>query len=195
MSLDASLIGLVFSFILFIIFFSAIILYLAFRIKETFRSERKRSVLVIKIFFLVGVLFLAGGVFYFFANMLRSPTSLTPFPGDQVLNLTASYPSSVKVNTVFTVSFTVVNPSVSTAHGVTIQACVLFESFTIRSSTHEIVGNVINVGNVSPGTTIVSLELYAPGRAGKVSGEVNLLFQEMKSPVTQEITITVRGGP
>ena len=51
MSFDASLVGMVFSLILFIIFFSAIVLYLTFRIKETFRAERKRGGLLLKIAF------------------------------------------------------------------------------------------------------------------------------------------------
>ena len=38
---DISIIGMVFTLILFIIFFSAIVLYIAFRIKETFRSEAR----------------------------------------------------------------------------------------------------------------------------------------------------------
>lgn len=46
----------VFSFILLIIFFSSIILYLAFRIKEAFREEQRRSVLLVKIVLLVGAL-------------------------------------------------------------------------------------------------------------------------------------------
>ena len=197
MSPDASLIGVVFAFILFVIFFSAVILYLAFRIKETFRKEQKRSFLVIKIVFLVGILFLAGGIFYFLANTLRTPTSTTPTTPTPTpsLNLTVTYPVSVKINANLTMSFTVTNPTVSTAHDATIQAPVLFTDFTIQSSTHTVVGNVISVGDVPPGSTIVSLVLRAPDQIGNVSDTMSLLFQEMTNPITQSISILVTEPP
>ena len=198
MALDASLIGVVFSLILFIIFFSAIILYLAFRIKETFREEKKRSSTVIELVFLIGILFLAGGSFYFFATTFQNMTNPTPTstPGPTpVLSLTLSYPSSAKMNTKVTVSFTIINPTTATAHGATIQAPVLLSNFVIQSSTHNVVGNVINIGDVPPGTTIVSLELSTPSKAGLVTDTVNLLYQESTAPVIQELSISVRGGP
>jgi len=206
MSLDTSLIGVVFSLILFIIFFSAIILYLSFRIKETFREEKKRSSAVIKVGFLIGILFLAGGSFYYFTNTFQNvnnPTSTptpsptpTPTPGSTpVLSLTASYPSSARMNTKVTVSFTVINSKTATAHGATIQAPILLSNFAVQSSTHNVVGNVINIGDVPPGTTIASLELLTPNKAGTVADTVSLLFQESTAPVTQEVSISVRGGP
>lgn len=76
MSLDLSVIGIVFAIILFIIFFAAVVLYLAFRIKETFREEKKRGMLAVKVAFLIGILFLAGGSFYFFAQILTPQSSL-----------------------------------------------------------------------------------------------------------------------
>ncbi len=49
MNPDTSLIGVVFSVILFIIFFSAIVLYLSFRLKETFKNEdKKKSATIVK---------------------------------------------------------------------------------------------------------------------------------------------------
>ena len=198
MALDASLVGVVFSLILFIIFFSAIVLYLGFRIKETFRDENKRGSTIIKLVFLIGVLFLTGGSFYFFARTLQNMGGQTPGPTPgptPVLSLTVSYPYSVRVNTRVTVSFTVINPSTSTAHGANIQAPLLLSNFMIQSSTHEIVGNVIKIGDVPQGTTIVSLELSTPNKPGTVTDTVSLLYQESTSPETQEISISVRGGP
>jgi uncharacterized membrane protein len=200
MNLDASLIGVVFSLILFIIFFSAIILYLAFRIKETFREEKKRSSAVIKVGFLIGILFLAGGSFYYFTNTFQNMNNPTPTPTPTpsptpVLSLTVSYPSSAKMNTKVTISFTIINTKSATAHGATIQAPILLSNFAIQSSTHSIVGNVINIGDVPPGTTIVSLDLLAPSKAGTVTDTVSLLFQESTTPITQEISISIRGGP
>lgn len=77
MSIDLSIIGIVFAIILFIIFFAAIVLYLSFRIKETFREEKKKGFLIVKVGFLIGILFLAGGSFYFFAQVLNpSPVTI-----------------------------------------------------------------------------------------------------------------------
>ena len=197
MSLDLTIIGIVFALILLLIFFSAVVLYLSFRIKETFRKETRKGFTIVKIGFLIGILFLAGGIFYFFANSLGNATgpNQTPPPSNPYLSLTMSYPSSVTFNTLCTVSFTVINPTSATGHGATIQANTLFADFAIQASTHEVVGNVITIGDVPPGTTIVSLELSTPSKPGTVTDTVNLQFQEMTAPVTQEITISVSGGP
>ena len=197
MSLDLTIIGIVFALILLLIFFSAVVLYLSFRIKETFRKETRKGFTIVKIGFLIGILFLAGGIFYFFANSLGNATgpNQTPPPSNPYLSLTMSYPSSVTFNTLCTVSFTVINPTSATGHGATIQANTLFADFAIQASTHEVVGNVITIGDVPPGTTIVSLELSTPNKPGTVTDTVNLQFQEMTAPVTQEITISVSGGP
>ena len=197
MSLDLTIIGIVFALILLLIFFSAVVLYLSFRIKETFRKETRKGFTIVKIGFLIGILFLAGGIFYFFANSLGNATepNQTPPPSNPYLSLTMSYPSSVTFNTLCTVSFTVINPTSATAHGATIQANTLFADFAIQASTHEVVGNVITIGDIPPGTTIVSLELSTPSKPGTVTDTVNLQFQEMTAPVTQEITISVSGGP
>jgi hypothetical protein len=173
-------------------------LYLAFRIKETFRKETRKGFTIVKIGFLIGILFLAGGIFYFFANTIGNITQPNPVPtspSTPYLNLTLSYPPSVTFNANCTVSFTVINPTNATAHGATIQASLFFAEFVIQSSTHEVVGNVVNVGDIPPGTTLVSLGLSAPNKPGTVSDTVGLLFQEMTAPVTQTITISVEGVP
>jgi len=196
MPIDISILGMVFALILFIIFFSAIILYLAFRIKETFRKETKRGAQVAKIAFLIGILFLAGGSFYFFAETLTPMVSSPPNEtGKPQLALSISYPSTVRRNTKITISFTITNPTKYTAHGVVIQTNVLFEYFSIVSSTHDIIGNIIKIGDAPPGTTISSLELTSPERPGDVHDTITLTFQEMSQPLSKEISISVTGGP
>lgn len=202
MSLDLSVIGIVFAIILFIIFFAAVVLYLAFRIKETFREEKKRGMLAVKVAFLIGILFLAGGSFYFFAQVLTPQSSLpdTPSPplnetetGKPELALSVSYPSRTKMSTVITMTFTITNPTEYTAHDVVIQTNEILQKFSLVSSTHEIVGNAIEIGDV-PETTICSLELSAPSKPGQIDDSVTLTFKEMNEPLTQEITISVTGG-
>ena len=194
---DLTIIGIVFALILAIIFFSAVVLYLAFRIKETFRKETRKGFTVVKIGFLIGILFLAGGIFYFFANSLGNMAgpSPTPIPSGPYLTLSVSYPQTVPLNTLCTVEFTVTNPTNATAHGATIQANILFGDFVIQSSTHEVVGNVIKIGDVAAETIIISLQLLSPSKPGTVVDTVSLLFQEMTEPVTQQVTISIRGGP
>ena len=94
---DLSILGIVFALILFIIFSSAVVLYLAFRIKETFRKEKKRGIGAAKIAFLIGILFLAGGSFYFFArNLMMQPSN----GSDRIeLSLSVSNPSSARMST------------------------------------------------------------------------------------------------
>lgn len=196
MSIDVSIIGIVFALILFIIIVSAIILYLAFRIKETFREEKKRGARAVKIAFLIGILFFAGGSFYFFAQILTSPSPLpSNGSGEPRLSLTLSYPSAVRMNTKITISFTITNPTNYTAHDVAIQTNVLFEHFSIVSSTHEIIGNILLIGDVQPGTTVSSLELISPSRPTNVQDTVSLTFKEMEQPITEDLSISVSGGP
>lgn len=195
MSIDVSIIGIVFALILFIIIFSAVILYLAFRIKETFREEKRRGARVAKIAFLIGILFLAGGSFYFFANILTLPPS-SPFNenGKPRLSLNLSYPSTVRMNTQITIGFTITNPTNYTAHDVTIQTNVLLEHFSLVSSTHEVLGNIIKIGDMQPGTTVSSLEVISPARPTNVQDNISLTFKEMEQPLTEDLLISVYGG-
>jgi hypothetical protein len=200
MTTDLSIIGIVFAIILFIIFFAAVVLYLSFRIKETFREEQKKGMLVVKIGFLIGILFLAGGSFYFFAQIL-SP-SISPAPPSNgtgepkpELTLSISYPSSTRMSTQITMTFAIGNPTNMSAHDVIIQTNSLFEHFNLIASTHERNGNTIMIGTVDPGTTVCSLELLSPSRPREFSDTVGLTFTEITEQITQNISISVSGGP
>ncbi len=83
MSIDLTIVAIVFTLILLLVFFSAVVLYLAFRIKETFRKETKRGSNIVKTAFLIGVIFLAGGIMYYSAVTLsnvRSQQNTVPTP-------------------------------------------------------------------------------------------------------------------
>ncbi len=197
---------MVFAIILFIIFFSAIVLYLAYRIKETFRAETRRGITITKIVFLIGILFLAGGSFYFFANTVATsnsdPSSEPPVDSSEPpvdddkahLTLVINYPTTIRTNTNLIISFTLSNPTSYTAHDVLIQLSGLLESFTQLSSTHEVSGNLISIGEVSSGTTICSLELNSPDRPLTLSDIIIVSYLEMTDPLTQPISISVIGG-
>jgi len=212
--MDISIIGIVFAIILFIIFFAAVVLYLSFRIKETFREEKKRGMLAVKVAFLIGILFLAGGSFYFFAQILpsSSPTPSpepdnpndTPLPpsndngnenGKAELNMYISYPSRTRMNAEITMTFSITNPTEYIAHDVVIQTNVPFEYFNLVSSTHKVTGNVIEIGDISPGTTVSSLNLVASSKPREIRDTITLIFKEMTEQITQDISISVTGGP
>lgn len=199
MSIDASIVGMVFAIILFIVFFSAIVLYLAYRIKETFRSETRRGIVVIKIVFLVGILFLAGGSFYFLANTFPTssadPSNEPPSDnGTTQLTLVVNYPSSIRMNTNLIVSFTLTNPTSYIAHDVLIQTAGLLDYFTLVSSTHNINGNIISIAEVPSGNSICTLELTSPDRPITIKETITVTYLEMTEPVTQQISITIQGG-
>jgi hypothetical protein len=199
MSIDASIAGMVFAIILFIVFFSAIVLYLAYRIKETFRSETRRGIVVIKIVFLVGILFLAGGSFYFLANTFPTssadPTHEPPSDnGTAQLTLVVNYPTSIRMNTNLIVSFTLTNPTSYTAHDVLIQTAGLLDHFTLVSSTHNINSNILSIAEVPSGNSICTLELTSPDRPITIRETITVTYLEMTEPVTQQISITIQGG-
>lgn len=64
---DYSIIGTVLAIAVAIIVISGLALYIAFRVKETLRDEKGRGARAAKVGLLIGLLFLTGGVFYFFA--------------------------------------------------------------------------------------------------------------------------------
>jgi hypothetical protein len=194
LGVDIELLGIVAALVLFIVVFSAIVLYLAFRIKETFREGRGRGIVTAKVAFLVGVLFLTGAGFFFLAQALSTAPPVAG-GGNPALILSASYPSDVRRNSLLNVSFTIQNPTEYVAHGAAIQADVLFQQFTIVSSSHEVTANTITLGDVPKGTVIVLLELRAPDLPGPVNDTIKLVFAEASVPPTRGITITVTGGP
>jgi len=147
MSFDFSIIAIVFTIILILVFFSAVILYLSFRIRETFRKETNRGAKIALTAFLIGILFLAGAVLYYSAATLTSPErtnqptptatpanqpTITPSPNpDQTSTFTAFYPSSTTLDSQITLTFTVINPSSITYKNAVIQTNTLFQSFTV----------------------------------------------------------------
>jgi predicted PurR-regulated permease PerM len=211
MALDLAVIGVVFAIILLIIFFSAVVLYLSFRIKETFRKEKRKGATVAKVAFLIGILFLAGGLFYFFANTftnITQPTpnttptptpspgvTPTPTPTDiPLLTLSVSAPSEARMSSELGITFTINNPTSLVAHGVYLETNGLLSDFSLVSSTHEVVGSVVNIGEVPSGITIVSIDVIAYSRPQTSSNTVTLNYQEMTNPITETIMISIKGN-
>jgi hypothetical protein len=75
--MDLRIIGTGIAVAFAIIALSAVTLYLTFRIKETFREDKGTKVQIAKIGFIIGVLFLAGGTFFFFAEAIQPSKNTT----------------------------------------------------------------------------------------------------------------------
>lgn len=65
---DYTIVGTVLALAVAILLLSGLALYVAFRVRETLRDERGGGARAAKVAFLIGLLFLSGGVFYFFAS-------------------------------------------------------------------------------------------------------------------------------
>ena len=230
MSLDLTIIAIVFTIILLLVFFSAVILYLSFRIKETFKKTN-RTAKIVQTAFLIGLLFLAGAILYYSAatlsnqnqpshtptpNTTQQPTNTpipstttqpnptptnnpnqptptqTPTPG-QPITFSVFYPSSTTLGSQITLTFTAINPTSATYKNAVVQTNTLLQSFTVISSTKPINANIINIGDLPPGTTTVTLILQAPNRPDTFTDNATLIYQGIQNPPTQQITITIRG--
>ena len=154
---------------------------------------------------------MAGGLFYFFANTftnINDPSiTPTPTPTDQptptpsptpsqspILTLSVSSPSQVGMNSQFSITFTINNPSDFTATGVYLDTDDLFYDFEFQTSTHDRTGNIITLGEVFSGVTVVTVNLFSPDRARTFTNTITLNFQEMTNPVTESIVISIRGN-
>ena len=65
---DFTIVGTVLALAVAILLLSGLALYVAFRLREMFHEEKGGSTRAVKVAFLVGLLFMSGGVFYFFAS-------------------------------------------------------------------------------------------------------------------------------
>ncbi len=72
---DFTILGTVLALAVAILLLSGLALYVAFRVRETLKDEKGGGARTAKVAFLIGLLFLSGGVFYFFASGFNGPGS------------------------------------------------------------------------------------------------------------------------
>ena len=177
---DYSLIGMVLAISMAIILLSGLALYVAFRLRETLREERGRGARAAKVGFLIGLLFLSGGIFYFFAIGFSSL-------GGTAATLTSSTTSesSIASSTTSTASSSPTT-SISTS------------SSTASSSTSPAQGSLSLSSSFPPsenaGSTFFgSFTMIDNGSVsvGSVSVQVGNLLNEF---AFQSCTISVNGG-
>ena len=182
-----------------IIALSAVILYLGFRIKETFREEKSLKIQFAKTFFLIGILFLAGGVFYFFAQAIAPQKLPNDNNASKIIEsgayakngsvyLGVSYPANIRTDDNYTISFMTNNPSTKVIHNAAIKLVGL--SLLEAKSNFKIVSDSLDLGDISPGETNGYLLLKAPSKPVILEGA--LIFQSKDTDtVAQSVKINV----
>ena len=112
-----SIVGTVLALAVAILLLSGLALYVAFRIRETFREEKGGSARAAKVAFLVGLLFLSGGVFYFFASGFSAPGIQTVQTGSTTTSSSALITQSTLSSSTTTSLATTTTTATSTDSG------------------------------------------------------------------------------
>jgi hypothetical protein len=201
--MDLKIIGIGIAITFALIALSAVTLYLTFRIKETFREDKGTKVQIAKIGFIIGILFLASGLFYFFAQAMYQPDK--PLNENDVIlsnkseifelnNLTTldlSYPDTVKTDEMYILTFSINNPSSRTVRNATIKLSGL-DPFEVKSN-FDVDFNVLDLGDAQPGKRGGYIQMKAPSNPTTLEGE--LIFESKDtSPLTRNIKIKVNGN-
>jgi hypothetical protein len=235
---DVAVVGTVLALAVAILLLSGLALYVAFRVRETLREERGSGARAAKVAFLIGLLFLSGGAFYFFASgfhVLESgPTtsttnsyvststgtsSLTSSSSTAIITSTAvsttktsgqgiSMPAPscqgtrVTVGSSFTCVIYIYNQGSATLTNAVIVSSGDFTSFTFQSCTESVNGgpstqvttssSTVAVGDVAPGTTVLSLTVQAPSQSGQYSSStLTLNAPGLPAPISVTFGIQV----
>lgn len=200
--MDIGIIGIGIAVTFAIIALSAITLYLSFRIREIFREGSNPKTQIVKTAFLIGILFLAGGLFYFFAQSIpqaeknqsiaNDSQTIKPEPPAKKASVLfdMSYPDSIKTGDKFKISFNVYNPSSKTIHDVAIKLGGL--SLSEAKSNFNIDSNMLNLGDLPPGETTGTLILQAPSKPS-ILEDILVLTSKDFDTVTKTIKINIMG--
>src|SRR5450759_5619224 len=196
MNLDILGIGIAVTFA--IIAISAVILYLSFRIKEIFREEKSFKVQFAKTFLMLGILFLAGGMFYFFATAMNPHTqNFSTVPNASISSaneqkgsvfLGVSYPKSINTEENYTIFFRVYNPSLKEIHNGTIKMIGL--NLEGAKSNFNIESDRIFIRKIASGEISGYLQMKSPSYPVILQGQ--LIFQSQDTgAVSESINIGV----
>ncbi len=180
-----------------IIALSAIILYLSFRIKSTFENDKSVKVQIVKTFFIVGVLFMAGGMFYYFAQAMSSGKADNTSRMIQnevvsesgIISLGLAYPENVRVNDNYNITFAVKSSAPNTIHNATIKITGLPLVFGAKSNFGIEIDKLV-LRDLQPGETDGFLQLKAPSYPIVLVGTM-LLSSPDTDTVTQNVRINI----
>jgi hypothetical protein len=185
------ILGITIAIIFAIIAFSAITLYLSFRIKETFREEKGIINQIVKTVFLLGILFLAGSMFFFFAQALSLPEKIDTNDESEIdtqLDFDVFYPETVNADENYLISFRIYNPTSKTIHNSTIQLIGL--DFSDIKSNFFVDNNILIIKDILPGERSGYVQLKAPSQSTILNGKLTLQSNDI-DPITRNIQIII----
>lgn len=234
---DFTVVGTVLAVAVAILILSGLALYVAFRVRETFRDQKGKGAKVVTVAFLVGILFLSGGVFYFFASALNpgttqsasttsssvssssnsatsatsssttsvrstSPASTASSTTQGVSMPTPQCPSQVTAGEIFHCTIYIYNLGSTTYSTATLTASGTLYQFTFISCLESVNGgtplpvsttaHTISVGDIVPGTTVLTLTMQAPTQAGQNNNNVlTLTAPGLPQEISQTFSIQV----
>lgn len=179
---DITIVGTVLAVTVAILLLSGLALYVAFRVRDTLREEKGRGARVAKVAFLIGLLFLSGGVFYFFASGFNASAGSAQAIGTTSATVSTSYSSSTtshparstSSSATSTSSSSTTTATTSTSGGsVSMQASYpssvsagqgFYVQFSIYNSGPSAASGVsLDVGGISATFTIVNATVCSPG--------------------------------
>jgi hypothetical protein len=245
-----TIVGFVLAISMAIILLAGLALYISFRIRENLREEKGGGARVAKVAFLIGLLFLSGGVFYFFATGFNSTTgrasaslstsqsssttgtlsshssqsstttttassttsttstSSTTSSGGLSVSMNVQCPTSggsVAAGSTFSCTVTIYNTGAATYSSATLVSSSSFTEFSFQSCSETINGSPatctavsssqISVGDIEPGTTVLTVGVAAPTTAGQKSCALTLGAVELGQTITSTFTIQVTNKP
>ncbi len=135
---DYTIVGTVLALAVAILLLSGLALYVAFRVRETLRDEKGGGTRAVKVAFLIGMLFLSGGVFYFFASGFSAPG------GTSTVGPTTSFTSSA--STSFT-SSAATTPTQSTSSTSTTTSTATAPSQSVSMPNPSCAGDRVTAGS------------------------------------------------
>jgi hypothetical protein len=162
---DYSIIGIVLAISLAIILLSGLALYLSFRVRETLREEKGRGAKTAKVALLIGLLFLSGGVFYFFASGFNANagTASTTSTLSSTTGPSSTSHSVPGKSTTSTSSTTTASSSSSAGQSISMNVqCPTSGGSVIAGATFSCTITVYNLGSSGyQGATLVSSNDFA----------------------------------
>lgn len=217
---DYTIVGTVLAIAIAILLLSGLALYVSFRVRETLHEEKGRGARAAKVGLLIGLLFLSGGMFYFFASGFSSPggsltgqgtTSMTTSP-----SVTSSTPSATTSTSTTSVSTststspttstttqTTGSPSTTATQSVSMSApscpsrVTASSTFTCtitvydQGTTTYSSSTIVSSGDFSKFTFVSCTESINGGPATQVSTSSNTIATGNLAPGTTVLTLTV----
>ncbi len=157
---DYTIIGTVLAISMAIILLSGLALYISFRVRETLRDEKGRGARAAKVGFLIGLLFLSGGVFYFFASGFNAVSGTVTSTTSSISTLTTSTSQSSASSTA---------SSTGSGTSTIISTTSTSQSISSTSTTTSVTSTTSTTSTSSTGGQSVSMNVQCPTSGGSVT--------------------------